>query len=60
MPAKMPAWNLEMVLPYRKSGSENTDSISHCYIDFLDYGDGPCDDKATVTANGKTYNIILL
>jgi hypothetical protein len=25
----------------------------------LNYGDGTCDDKATVTANGKTVDIVL-
>ena len=26
---------------------------------LVDYGDGNCDNKATVTVNGQTYNITL-
>lgn len=44
-------WRLKGEIQFTRNSNANSA--------VLDYGDGSCDNKATVTVNGKTYNIKL-
>lgn len=61
------SWTAEIIQPiirkftcaWRVKGEITFTRNSNTKTAVLDYGDGSCDDQATVTVNGKTHTITL-